>query len=781
MEGRILHQPDLPKLSVYARELEQARAAQQAGRFDAAEKICHDVLQQDAGNAAALHRLGVLAYARGRPGDAVALIRRALASQPNVPEFHVSLCLALLAAGEREQYQACLQSAERAIRALLETAPDDPDALHRLGVLADLRGEPRLACELIARAIALRAGDPEIHNNLGLALLADRRAEAAEQSFSTALRLNPDYIGAASNLALALEAQGKYADAITACRRVLGLKPDFALAWFNLGSLLHQHGDQGEAEAAFVRAIELKPDYAEAWNNLGSIYEKQSRTDQAIESFRKALALKPLDIQPRMSLGGLFNNLGRMDEAENVYREAQRTINDASLDIQLATMLPPIMPPAAGIAAARARYERELNALLQRPIRIGDLQAQGGSNFFLPYHGMDDRPLQELLARVYLKARPDLGWSGSAPARRGGKIKIGFVSSFFNNHTIGKLTGGLIAHLARDRFEITTLFAPPYKSDGMSQFIAAHSDAHHILPAELDAARQLIAGLELDILFYTDIGMDLYTYFLAYARLAPVQCVTWGHPVTTGIPNIDYYISHEDCELKGSQAQYSEKLICVRRPAMYTYFWRPQLPESGKTRADFGLPEDGHLYICPQSLFKLHPDFDPVLADILRRDPAGRLVLIDGGSLAWNGVLLKRFAASMADDVLKRVLFLPRQQGTDFISLIEVCDVMLDPLHFVGATSSFEGFAVGLPIVTLPSQFMRGRFTHAFYLRMEISECTASSPDEYADIAVRLGTDARYRAQVRSQILSRNHLLYEDLGAVREFERCFEAMHSGGG
>ena len=77
-----------------------------------------------------------------------------------------------------------------------------------------------------------------------------------------------------------------------------------------------------------------------------------------------------------------------------------------------------------------------------------------------------------------------------------------------------------------------------------------------------------VAATELDVLFYADIGMDPTTYFLAFSRLAPVQCVTWGHPVTTGIPNIDDYLSSDVFEAPGAEAHYTERLIRLpRRPA----------------------------------------------------------------------------------------------------------------------------------------------------------------------------------------------------------------------
>ena len=109
--------------------------------------------------------------------------------------------------------------------------------------------------------------------------------------------------------------------------------------------------------------------------------------------------------------------------------------------------------------------------------------------------------------------------------------------------------------------------------------------------------------------------MEPITYTLAFSRLAPVQCVTWGHPVTTGIPTIDYFISSEALESEESDQHYTERLVRLKTPAIYYY--RPETPTSLKDRAAFGLPESGALYMCPQSLFKLHPSFDEILAGTL--------------------------------------------------------------------------------------------------------------------------------------------------------------------
>ncbi len=224
-------------------------------------------------------------------------------------------------------------------------------------------------------------------------------------------------------------------------------------------------------------------------------------------------------------------------------------------------------------------------------------------------------------------------------------MKVGFISSNFCNLAIGKHFRGVIANLSRELFEVYVFFGKK-KSDIIAQFIEKNADKSVTLVSVLEIARKQIAECQLDILFYTDIGMDPLTYFLAFSRLAPVQCVTWGHPDTTGIPNIDYYISCEDFETEGSEAQYSEAL--VRMKNIPNYFYRPdsvKLTDAQQIRKKVGLPTGNRLYVVPQSLFKFHPDFDAVLGEILRRDSNGLLILFEATQKGLSALLMDSSAS----------------------------------------------------------------------------------------------------------------------------------------
>jgi predicted O-linked N-acetylglucosamine transferase (SPINDLY family) len=100
---------------------------------------------------------------------------------------------------------------------------------------------------------------------------------------------------------------------------------------------------------------------------------------------------------------------------------------------------------------------------------------------------------------------------------------------------------------------------------------------------------------------------------------------------------------------------------------------------------------------------------------------------------------------------------------------------MLDPFPYGGGNSSLEAFSFGVPVVTLPTELLRGRITQALCRRLALEDCIARDPDDYVDIAVRLGTDATLRASVRERILANQSRLFEDASALTDWERFLEA------
>jgi len=268
-------------------------------------------------------------------------------------------------------------------------------------------------------------------------------------------------------------------------------------------------------------------------------------------------------------------------------------------------------------------------------------------------------------------------------------------------------------------------------------------------------------------MFYADIGMDPLTYFLAFSRLATVQCVGWGHPITTGIRAIDYFISSH--HLEPTDLGYTEKLVQLSLPPSYLYsFDRSSLEREQVTLVG----DDQTLYFCSQTLYKIHPDFDQIIVDILRRDPKSVAIFIEGHP-KWSASLLQRWRA-LDSNAAKRIRFIPKMNRNKFLFMLAKADVILDTIYFSGGITSAEALSLGTPIVTYSgTRFMAGRVTYAYYQQIGVLDCVANTLSAYVEIAIKLGTDKSWRDQVSSRIKDRQHLLFERCEIVDELSDFF--------
>ncbi|WP_109047223.1 tetratricopeptide repeat protein [Azospirillum sp. TSA6c] len=595
------------------------------------------------------------------------------------------------------------------------------------------------------------------------------------------LRLAPDHAVARHMLGTALCASGQGEEGLSHIGSAMLLDPAQPVYTVNQAILLQSLGRRADAATAFHRALRLRPADARLLDGLGSCLADQGDNPQALIPFKHRLALEPGMAEAYRKVAIVAQRAGRLDEARRAYRRAWQLGGGDGLLVREALSLPVIPSSAAEIEESRAHCAEVLRLAREHGLCITDpLREVGITSFFLSYHGLDNRALNSELAALYREACPSLLYtaahcrephyrqSGEAEERAGRRRRIGFISDYFHNHTIGMLNEGLIERLSRERFEVV-LFFTPGPEDELRLHLRMVADRTVDIPGDLDAARRIIADVQLDVLYYTDIGMSPFTYFLAFARLAPRQCLTWGHPDTTGIPTLDCFLSCDAMEPEDGEAHYSERLI--RLPGPTVCYRRPRLDEPHKTRIDFGLPAESRLYLCPQSLFKIHPDYDDALIAILRRDRDGILVFVDPRS---QGAALVRRLGAKGPDVAGRIHLLPGLGTADFIALTADADVMLDPFHYSGGKTSLEALAFGTPVVTWPGAFMRGRHTLGFYTLMGLNDCVASDPADYVDRAVRLGTDSRLRAQVRQRILERSAVLFDDGTSIRAIERFFE-------
>jgi predicted O-linked N-acetylglucosamine transferase (SPINDLY family) len=766
------------------------------GRWEEAANSCRQSLAIDANSAEAYCNLGIALQGLRQFTAAMESCRQALQISPDFAEAHAALGASLRSVGRKTEAVASFRRA-------VELNPVFVPALCNLGaVLFDL-GKYEESAAICRRALAIDPGYADAHCNLGMALHGLCEFEAATVSFRQALGMKSTFPEASNALGNSLQALGRLSEALPYFQSAVRSNPRYAEAHSNLGNLLKELGQLEAAIDAYCAAIAINPDFAEAQNNLGAALQAVGRLDQAADACRKALTIRPAFAEAHANLGNVLRDLGQLEDAAAHCRKALAIKPDfAEVHSNLGTvyrsmgnlrdaracyakadalgfegarvldalLLPAIMGTCEEVLESRAEFVRRLECLTvdARPLK-DPLRNVGEANFYLAYHALNDRDVQIKVAKYYAKACPSLLYVAPhcrSPGVTGqGRVRIGFFSKYLYEHSVSLCYSQIIESLAAsNEFEVILVSDKPVDQRAYPRFTGKRL----LVPYNLEGARATIAGLALDVLVYLDIGMEPLSYFLAFARLARVQCVLSGHPVTTGVPNVDYFVSNALMEPKAAEAHYSEKLAMLPRP-LYS-FARPVLPERFKTRADLGLPESRRLYMCPMRLQKMHPDFDEAITRILQIDAEGTVVMFDDVELAFGKrLLLERFERTMPSSVQGRVIFLPwMKDGADFMSAVAAADVILDPFHFGIGSTAISTFAVSRPLVTRAGEFMRGRVGMYFCNLLNVPECIATDSASYAKIAVALATDAAMRERVTAQIRENAHRIFENLQSAND-------------
>ena len=510
--------------------------------------------------------------------------------------------------------------------------------------------------------------------------------------------------------------------------------------------------------------------------------------------------------------------------------------------------------------------------------------------FYYVYQGYNDKELLSALHGAYSAANEDVGAvlisaketptaAPTAPTEKGrSAIRVGFVSAYYRRHSICKLFCGVISSLANDPFMrvSVTLFSAlqENKEDETTGSLVASlpggSKAFVRIGKTLVRNRHEVTDRDIDVLVYLDVGMDPAIMIWASARLAPVQVCLWGHPATTGLEHMDYFVSsdayHVDNDVSRKLYQpkrengadvasavvdgrmdssavsilqyerYTEQLLLFdslgfhfQRPelkltlgtdsllqgnqALYSeHLWRRSeqfydaLLVGGVVSGTAWAPS-GHLrelllerkqgrvklVLCPQHLPKLHHGLDRIFRGILKDSASTKLVLIVDGAKKgqWRRTLLARWGVSMGPALIKRIVWLENLKPHEYLSLLAVGDLMLDPFPFGGGVTTLESLAVCTPVITLPSEqtvvaLAAGQLrrlsapnpanreswledfettlipsTSAHYVANAVSLLTGDNDNETEGIGK--------LAMLRQHICNRAQRLYDDVGAVADW------------
>jgi len=746
---------------VYEQPAPIALVTQPTETLEATEQRCLAILQQDEAQAIVWHELGVTWYLMQRYDEAQTAISQALALEPTVATYHYSLGLVLTAMAE---WVSAAQAYQRAVTLDAHYT----DAYNNLGNLVAEHGDPQQAEKIYQQAIAHNPDSAGTYLNLGNILLVQKKVEAAIAAYETALTLDPKNQDTMNNLAFARE-----------------LAQDDTQACLFAGNSLFQRHRHHDAAGHYQMLVDRQQADLEIYTSLAHCYEKTHQYDALITLCRQGIALFPTASHLHIHLIRVLQATNQTTAAiAQATQSAQQFPDNVWFKMQQHLLLPVLYETEAAIADDRQRFSEGLDTLIRETV-LTDPTVQKAAlsaisqhtNFFLAYQNGNDLELQkrygQWVHQIMAANYPQWVEPRSLPPVTG-KIRIGYVSGCLRDHTIGKLILGWFRHHNREQFQIHAYHLFDI-DDALSQTFRQHCDAFHQIPDQLEAACKQILADQPHILVFPEIGMQPIMTQLAALRLAPVQCASWVHPVTSGLPTIDYFLSSDLMEPDHANQHYGEALI--RLPKIGIAFAKPDVPAPTLGRAAFQLREDAVVYLACQSLFKYPPSQDRVFAAIARRVPNAQFVFINRPNAAvadqFQARLQRAFAAVDLDSQQFCVM-LPSQTQTEYWNLNQVSDVFLDSFGWSGGHTTLEAIACGLMIVTCPGEFMRGRHSDAILKMLGITETIAQTEAEYIEIAVRLGIDPHWRSHVVHRMTDRHHYLYDDPTCVRALEGFYQ-------
>jgi protein O-GlcNAc transferase len=804
----------------------KALALHQQGLLAEARGFYQQALRMEPRHFHSLHLLGVIAAQTNQPQQAVELIGRALAIDPNSAAAYNNYGNALRGLGHRE---AATQAFDRAVaikpdfadgyfnRALLrsesrqfEAAIEDYEraialqpghataGLARANAMREL-GRHEEALQSIEGVIAAAAEFPEAHNLRGIMLAETARHEAALQSFDTALALKPDFAEAHNNRGNVLRELKRHEAALASLEAAVALQPNYADAHYNRGltfSELKLHTkaiasydevialDSGHigahnnralalrelkqyeaAIAGLVEALERNPNYAEAHHGRGLALFDLEQYEAAVASHQQAIALNPDYPEAHFSCANAQLEL------------KQHAAAIASYDRALA--LKPDLRFLNGLRLHAKLQAGEWSEVQTASARLAEEIAREGSAVSPPFHFLalsDSAGLQRRVAEVWVREEcPENGALGLIGRRaRQEKIRVGYFSADFRNHAVSTLTAELFELQDRSRFEVMGFSLGPESQDQMRKRLEGAFDRFIDVRRRSDPEVALLARS-----LGVDIAVDLGGFTLGSRpgifalRAAPLQVSYLGYSGTMGAGYIDYLIADRTVIPPGSEHHYREQIIYLPHSYLVNDSTRVVAQREFR-REELGLPPAGFVFCCFNNSYKISPSTFEGWMRILRRVEGSVLWLSQTNATAAGNL---RKEAAQRGVSAERLIFAPHLPSLpEHLARHRAADLFLDTLPYNAHTTASDALWAGLPVLTLMGESFAARVAGSLLRAIGLPELISLTQARYEELAIELATQPERLAALKRRLAAQR--LTAPLYDTRLFTKHLEAAYT---
>ncbi|MBC7474529.1 MAG: tetratricopeptide repeat protein [Candidatus Sericytochromatia bacterium] len=786
----------------------QAQESHKVNYFIKAEKLYKDVLEIDKNHFNSLSFLGILYGQQDKYQDAILYLKKAY----ELNKKNAVICNNLAEAYRRNGE---INNAIKYLTKAIDNNPRFEQAFFNLGGILSEKKDYKKAIDNYYKVIHINPKNTKAYNNIGNLLFIKEDYLEAINYYNTSLKIDNNQLENYNRIGLSFALLNKVEQSIHYYQESINLNPKFMEAYNNFGSLMNKIGNYQEAINIYLTALKIDPinldslkglanvkvnqfligealdiydkithiapNLTESFYIMGSLFLKVGDYEKAIETFEKAINIDPSFTPAFQSIAILLEKQGKIEEALLYYEKILKLKpEDQSLAFHVETITPTIFKSSEEINFYRSKIENVIEKYSKKGININLDECSNftiQSFYMMPYHGRFDRELREKYVKLFQNNFDQYHYENknliSNPSNSSSNEKkhIGFLISAGHESIFIKSVLGILNNLKKGQYKYTIISEKSRCEKIIKPDILNNEIEYLDLPTNIKDAIKVVKEAKFDLLNFWEVGTDSFNFFLPYFKLAPIQSLSWGWPLTSGNKAIDYYISSDHLESEGSEKHYVEELFKIKY--LPTYYYTPKSKYDFKKRDFFELSDENNIYFCSQTLLKVHPDFDYAIKKILERDKFGVVLFLKDKQESISNLLIERLK-NTCSDVFLRIKFVERMSFDDYLNLVALSDVMIDTFYYTGANTTYDAFSVGVPVVTLPDKYHRSRHTYAAYQEMEMQDCIAKDVDDYIEKVIELGTNKKYHQEISKKIVEKCDVVFENIGVVHEYERFFE-------
>ncbi len=610
--------------------------------------------------------------------------------------------------------------------AVLDVAPEDPEALFHLGNQAQSRGDSDASVALFERARAQAPNHAELRNNLGLALETVGRPVDAEQEFREACKIADDLVGPVANLAQNLYKQRRFSDALQWFERLVSrFDVTTSATWERLARCQYAVGDLVSASLSLERALAIETGSAMLFTEFGLLNLEMKRFNIARDALERSLSLEPANVRATSAFLSSCQNLVIWENFETT-----RT--------QLIDSVLPL-----------------------------DERSSGQISPFDFLSICDDPVLQNIVTNSWAQTTVPV-LSERPLSKTGVRLRLGIASYDLYDHPVGRLIVDLVECLDRERFHVSLFAFGPDRDDATRRRLHAAADSFHTT-SSLDVATHaaLVRDVAVDIL--VDLGgftrQKLVELFAT--RPAPLQIQFLGYTGTMASPAYDYIVTDRHCIPPEAVRSYSETPLYIEPCYLPSDSQRELTPEP-LVRAMYGLPENAIVLCAFANRYKILPGMFNIWMRLLTEHKLAVLWLRDFGEDINSRLTLEASSRGVSSG---RILFAPHEPVPRYLARFCLADLFLDTTPFGSHTTVNDALFAGLPVLTQDGASFAGRSSASQVIAVGLQELVAADALEYHSIAHRLLSDVTELRVLtkRLQINRETSPLFDTKGYARKF------------